>query len=296
MSTSTGTTRIAGRSTAERRDYRLGFLRVLHSEWIKFTTLRSTWMLLATTVLLMVGIGLLGGWGIGSAVEAGQADAVQGPGGPGGPGSGGSEGLNAILHTMPVGGIDLGQLIIGSLGVLLMASEYSTGMIRSTMAAVPRRLPAYFAKGLVIAAVAAVVGIASSFATYFLLQPILTGYGLEFGLDVPQLVQSMLLSGVYLALASLIALGLGTLLRNSAGAIVALVALFLVVPPLLGLIRFDWVQDGILPYLPASAGHQMLMLEVAEGALNQTQGGLVMGAWAAALLALGALSLKTRDV
>ncbi|NKX50466.1 ABC transporter permease, partial [Arthrobacter deserti] len=157
------------------------------------------------------------------------------------------------------------------------------------------RLSPLFAKALVIAAVAAVVGILSSFATYFLMQPVLAPYGFEFGLDVEDLVQSMLLSGAYLALAALMALALGSLLRNSAGGIVTLVALFLVLPTVLGFIQLDWVQDA-LPYLPPNAGRQLLALEVAEGELSQLQGGLVMAAWSAVLLAAAAVATKTRDV
>jgi ABC-2 type transport system permease protein len=264
----------------------VNFLRALHSEWVKFTTLRSTWILLATTVAAMVGIGLLGGWGVSSGLdqlaEAGPEPAAEGLG-------------PEMLYLMPTGGLDFGQLIIGSLGVLLIASEYSTGMIRSTMTAVPDRLSPLFAKALVIAAVAAVAGIVSSFATYFLLQPILAGNGHGFGLDVENLVPSMLLAGAYLALASLMALALGSLLRNSAGGIVTLVVLFLILPTVLGFIHLDWIQDAI-PYLPSNAGRQLLALDIAEGDLTRLQGGLVMAAWSAVLLAAAAVATKVRDV
>ena len=265
----------------------VSFPRTLNSEWIKFTTLRSTWVLLATTVLVMVGIGLLGGWGIASGMEQMEA-AGQDPAAAGMDGS--------LLYLMTSGGLDFGQLIIGSLGVLLIASEYSTGMIRSTMTAVPSRLSPLFAKALVVAVVAAVVGILSSFITYFLLQPILANYGREFGLDVENLIQSMLLSGVYLAVVALMGLALGSLLRNSAGGIVTLVVLLLVLPIVAQIIPFDWVQDGVMPYLPSNAGRQMVMLETADGDLTQWQGGLVMAAWAAVLLAGAAVTTKTRDV
>jgi ABC-type transport system involved in multi-copper enzyme maturation permease subunit len=264
----------------------VNFLRVLHSEWIKFTTLRSTWILLATTVVVMAGIGVLGGWGLGTGLdqlaEAGQDPAAQGM-------------REEMLYQMPNGGLDFGQLTIGALGVLLIASEYSTGMIRSTMTAVPDRLSPLFAKAVVIAAVAAATGIVSSFATYFLLQPVLAGSGHGFGLDTENLVPSMLLSGVYLALAALMALALGSLLRNSAGGIVTLVVLFLILPMVLGLIRLDWIQDAV-PFLPSEAGGQLLALDIADGDLTRLQGGLVMAAWSAVLLAAAAVATKRRDV
>jgi len=265
----------------------VSFPRTLNSEWIKFTTLRSTWVLLATTVLVMVGIGLLGGWGIASGMEQMEAAGQD-------PAAAGMD--SSLLYLMTSGGLDFGQLIIGSLGVLLIASEYSTGMIRSTMTAVPSRLSPLFAKALVVAVVAAVVGILSSFITYFLLQPVLANYGREFGLDVENLIQSMLLSGVYLAVVALMGLALGSLLRNSAGGIVSLVVLLLVLPIVAQIIPFDWVQDGVMPYLPSNAGRQMVMLETADGDLTQWQGGLVMAAWAAVLLAGAAVTTKARDV
>src|SRR4051812_10044621 len=146
MSTVTVQNRPAGTPATLPAARGVNFLRALHAEWIKFTTLRSTWILLATTVVVMVGIGLLGGWGVGSGLEEMAADG-QGPA---------AVGLDPkLLYMMTTGGIDFGQLIIGSLGVLLIASEYSTGMIRSTMTAVPDRLSPLFAKALVIALVAA---------------------------------------------------------------------------------------------------------------------------------------------
>jgi ABC-2 type transport system permease protein len=265
----------------------VNFARALRSEWIKFSTLRSTWILLATTIAVSIGIGVLGAWGIGSGIESIRAEG-QDPA---------AVGLDpSMVHLMAVGGLDFGQLIIGALGVLLVASEYSTGMIRSTMTAVPRRIPALAAKAVVVAAVAAVVGIVSSFATYFISQPVLSQYDLAYGLDVENLVQSILLSGVYLALVALMGLALGSLLRNSAGGIVTLVALLLVLPIVASMLQFDWVKDGIEPFLPSNAGHQLVVLQVADGDLTQLQGGLVMAAWAAVLLAAAAVTTKTRDV
>ncbi|WP_262107046.1 ABC transporter permease [Arthrobacter sp. Marseille-P9274] len=265
----------------------VSFARVLHSEWIKFTTLRSTWILLATTVAVSIGIGVLGAWGMGSGIEQLRADG-QDPA---------SVGLDpSMIPMMATGGLDFGQLIIGALGVLLIASEYSTGMIRSTMTAVPRRIPALAAKAVVVAVVAAIVGVVSSFATYFVSQPVLSQYGLEYGLDVENLVQSVLLSGVYLALVALMGLALGSLLRNSAGGIVTLVALLLVLPIVASMLQFDWVKDGVEPFLPSNAGRQLVALQIPEDALTQLQGGLVMAAWAAVLLVAAAFTTKTRDV
>ncbi|EMY32714.1 hypothetical protein D477_018816 [Arthrobacter crystallopoietes BAB-32] len=265
----------------------VNFARTLHSEWIKFTTLRSTWILLVTTVAVSIGIGVLGAWGMGSGIESmresGQDPAAMGM-------------EPSMIYLMATAGIDLSQLIIGALGVLLIASEYSTGMIRSTMTAVPTRLPALAAKAVVVALVAAAVGIVSSFATYFISQPVLTQFGMEYGLDVENLVQSLLLSGVYLALVALMGLALGSLLRNSAGGIVTLVALLLVLPIIASMLQFDWVQDGVVPYLPSNAGRQLVALEIAEDALTQLEGGLVMAAWAAVLLVGAAVTTKSRDV
>ena len=78
--------------------------------------------------------------------------------------------------------------------------------------------------------------------------------------------------------------------------LMGLVALLLVLPIVASILQFDWIQDGVVPYLPSNAGRQLLALEIADGDLTQLQGGLVMAAWTAVLLAAAAVTTKSRDV
>lgn len=252
------------------------FTRVVHSEWIKLRSLRSTIILLLCAVAVMVAIAMLGAWGMTSAAADGQ---------PVG---------QAAIETMPSGGLAFGQLVIGSLAVLLISSEYATGMIRSTMIAVPRRLPAVFAKALVMSLVAYVIGVGSAFASYYAIQPILATEDRDFALN-SSIVGSILCVGLYLVLVTIMGLGLGGLLRNSAGSIVTLTALMMVLPTALSMIPGEFAAD-VAKYLPSNAGTQLTATRIADEALTQIQGGLVMGIWAIVPFIVAAVLIKKRDV
>lgn len=271
------TTLTANNQTGRTVPHGSSFGRVLNSEWIKFRSLRSTVILLFSAVVMMIGIGTLGAWGIASAAEDAQ------PSAPG------------MIHTMPSGGLSFAQLLIGALAVLLISSEFGTGMIRSTMIAVPKRIPALAAKGVVISLIAYIVGTVAALATYFAIQPILATQEMEFALDAEGVLGSIFSIGLYLSFVALIGLALGALLRNSAGGIVTLIALLMVVPTALDIIPGEFASD-IAKYLPSNAGTQLIATQVADDALTQFQGGLVMGAWAVIPLIAAIVVLKRRDV
>lgn len=270
----------------------VNFLRAVKSEWIKLRTLRSTTILLILTVLIMVGFGALQAWGTTISAEfmtsgppEAQAQAA----------ANGMPTLDTMAHSVPSSGIAFGQLIFGALAVVLIASEYATGMIRSTLVAVPQRIQALLAKVLVIAVVAFVVGALSALGAYFIGQPILATEDLDFALSVDGVVASILNTGTYLALVAIIGVSIGALLRNSASAIVTLVALLMILPIVFQLIPNDFFNDA-MQYLPSSAGTQLVAVRVAEDMLTQLQGGLIMGAWALLLLICASIAIKSRDV
>ncbi|MFD1211680.1 ABC transporter permease [Arthrobacter sp. GCM10027362] len=252
------------------------FGRVLHSEWIKLRSLRSTVILLACTAAAMAGLGMLAAWGATLAAGEGQPVGEQ------------------DLHGTITGGLAFGQLVLGSLAILLISAEYGTGMIRSTMITVPRRIPAVLAKAAVIALVSYVAGTVSAFATYFAVQPVLGPDGMGFVLD-SAVLGSILCTGLYLSLVALMGLALGTLLRNSAGSIVTLSALLLVVPMALSMIPGELFAN-ISKYLPSNAGAQLTATRIADGSLTQLQGGLVMAVWAVVPLIIALAAIKRRDV
>lgn len=271
----------------------VNFGRAIRSEWIKLRTVPSTVVLLSITLVVMVGLAVLSGWGL--AMSAGvqadmppeqQAQMAE------------SGGLQGAAYTVPAGGIIFGQLLIASLAVVLIASEWGTGMIRSTMVALPKRVPALLAKNLVIAVVSFVIGVVAAFLSYFVAQPFLAGEDLDFALTADGILPSIINTGTYLALIAVISMAIGTMLRNTAGGIVTAVGLFFVLPTivveLLGLLA-DWIPDAAR-FLPTNAGQQLVAINIGEDALNQWQGGLVMAAWAVGLLVISLIVAKRRDV
>lgn len=252
------------------------FPRVLRSEWIKLRSLRSSLILLGCTITVMIAIGWLGAMGVTSADEGDPM--ASGP----------------VIQTLPSAGLVFGQLTIGALAVLMISSEFATGMIRSTMIAVPRRLPAVLAKGLLITVVSFLIGTAAAALTYFSIQPTLDGKDMGFDLD-QAVTGSILCTGIYLALIGLMGLGLGTLLRNSAGSIVTLTTLLLVLPTALSLIPGE-LATTVSEYLPSNAGAQLTATQIAEDAFTQLEGGLVLGAWALIPFLLSLIVIQRRDV
>ncbi len=254
----------------------VNFGRVLKSEWIKVTTVPSTVILIATTVAVMIGLALVFAWSLGLASE---------------------DAPSASALSVPSSGLAFGQMLVASLAVVLIASEWGTGMIRSTMVAVPGRTQALVAKAGVIAVISFFVGFLSALVSYFVTQPILKTQGLDFALTEDGVFLSVVNSGTFLALVALIAMAIGTLLRNTAGGIVTAVGIFFVLPVILSALAglAEWVADAAR-FLPGEAGLQLVAITTAEGALTRVEGGLTMAAWALGLLVLALVVAKKRDV
>jgi ABC-type transport system involved in multi-copper enzyme maturation permease subunit len=263
------------------------FLRVLNSEFIKFRTLLSTLILLACTVLVVVGFGALSAWGTGQFAEEALSDpqaaaAVAAQGGD-------------LAIGIPTSGIGFAQLILGSLAVLLMSSEFSTGMARSTFAAVPKRTPAFIAKLLVVTVTAFVVTAIAVYLAGLVSLPILDNYDLKLDLSSSQSVKMLLINSVYVAAVAAIGMALGSLLRNSAGGIMSLVGLFFVAPIAFQLIPGDFfVQTR--KYLPGNTVDPMTAVQHMPDTLEAWQAALVLGAWVVVPVVLAAVVLKKRDV
>lgn len=263
--------------TLNRRNERaVTFARALHSEWIKLRSLRSSLILLACTAVVMIGIGLLGAMGV---VSADDGDPMA---------------SDAVIQTLPGAGLVFAQLTIGALAALTICSEFGTGMIRSTMIAVPRRLPAVLSKALLIVVAAFLLGAASAAATYFAVQPLLEVEDLGFALD-GAVAGSIVCSGLYLSLIALMGIGLGTLMRNSAGSIVTLTTLLLVLPTALSMIPGEFASN-VSEYLPSNAGAQLTATQIADGALTQFQGGLILGVWALVPFLISLVVINRRDM
>jgi ABC-2 type transport system permease protein len=211
--------------------------RVLLSEWTKFRSLRSTVWTLLTAVVLTIGIGALF-----SAVSASQYH-----------GFSPADKASFSPISTSLNGMLFAQLAIGVLGVLLISGEYSTGMIRSSLTAVPRRLPVLWAKLAVFAGAVFAVMLATSFASFFLGQALLSSHHLNVAISAPGALRSVIGAALYATVAGMIGMALGGLLRNTAAGISAFVAAFFVIPPLTDLLPSSW-SSHIVQYLPSNAG------------------------------------------
>jgi len=276
VATTAGTTASGWRSRL-----RVTTPRVIKSEWIKFWSLRSTWITLVAAVAVFVGIGLLA-----SSIGADGATDQPGPGGPGG-------GQATDPTSLSLAGTTFAQLILGTLGVLLTATEYSTGMIRSTLAAVPKRLPVLFAKTGVFVTVVLAVSLVASFAAFLGGQAILGSDGVS--LSDPGVLRAVVGTAVYLTGAGVLGLALGALLRSTAGAVTTVFGVLFVLPGIAGLLLPDSWSDTVMPYLPSNAGSAFTAVTQGADQLSPWAGLAVFAAYLVAAVGGAAWRLKTRD-
>jgi len=258
---------------------RVTFPRVVRAELTKLVTLRSTWFALAGVVVFAVGVS--------GAIGYAMRDAVAGGDPPPTP----AEALTTAF--LPV---DFFVLVVGVLGLLQITGEYPLP-IRATLAAVPRRTPVVLAKALVQVVVTAPVMAATALASFLAFQAFLGDAGLSLG--DPGVARTIAGAAGCPVLMGLVGLGVGTLVRHTAGAITTLVAMLFVVPLLLGPALPGDLEDDVLKYVPTVAGQAMYGSLSGETApfetLSPGASTLVLLGWAAALLAGGAMALLRRD-
>lgn len=264
---------------------------ILRSEWVKLVTLRSTAWCLAIVAALGIGIPALISLALPAASEAGGTTADGGY-------------YNWMMATtVPLG---FSVLVVAVLGCLVITGEYGTGMIRSTTAAVPRRVPVLLAKAAVIGIVVFVVGLVTLLLGALASGLVLGGSGYTIDAGDGRVWLTLLAAAAYPALVAVFAVGVGTLIRNSAGAIAAVLGLLLVVPTIVqlvgGLLRVEWPFD-VGTFLPSSLGSTMYTpaiegMTFTQGSitLEPWQAALALAAWAAAALVAAAFVMRRRDV
>jgi ABC-type transport system involved in multi-copper enzyme maturation permease subunit len=279
MSTVTAPVEAPGAAPA-RPAHRVTGRRVLASEWAKLWSLRSTWITLGLGLLFLVAFGLIAASRYKSGVDSGNLD---------------DDFASSSAVSLSLFGTNFAQLALGVLGVLVTAGEYSTGMIRSTLAAVPRRLPVLWAKAAVYGLVALVAGTVGAFVAFGFGSGIVDGTPAAMGLGHAGVVRSLLGAGLYLGLVGVIGTALGALLRSVAGGISVLVAVLIMLPGLISLLPSSW-QDDISPCLPSEAGASMFALTHEGSTLSPGTGLLVFAGWTALALAGAAYRLVRRDV
>jgi ABC-2 type transport system permease protein len=248
--------------------------RVVVSEWIKLRSLRSTFWSVVAALVCVVGLGLLF-----SALQAHHWD-------------GHYQGFDPTWISLQ--GVFLAQLAIGVLGVMAVTGEYSTGMIRATLSAVPRRLPVLWAK-LVVFALSVFVTMGVALLAAFLLgQSVLSSTHAQASLSTPGAVRAIVGGALYLSLLAMLAIGLGFLIRNTAGAIATLFGLLLILPALARALPTPWDTD-VTKYLPMPAGSGIMTTVRDSSALSPWAGLGVFAVYALVAVALGAVMLRRRD-
>lgn len=254
-------------------------LHVLRSEWTKLVSLRSTrWSLLVATVLT---IGL-------PALFAAVTSSRWGH-------MGLRERANRHPLDIALSGVNLSQLAIGILGILVITGEYSTGMIRASFTAVPKRLPVLWAKLGVYAVVTFVLMVPSVVIAFFASQSILGRHNiLQISFSHAGVTRTVLGGAVYLALLSVLTLAIGAIVRNTAGGIGVFVAIFFVIPPLLNILPTSW-NNAVALYLPDAAGRSIFSLTHGAHSLAPGAGLALFAGYCVLTVALAAVLLVRRD-
>ncbi len=250
---------------------RYRFRHLARMEWIKLRSLRSTWLTLALAVAASAGI----------AIATGSSSTT----------SGGMFVSNTLL------GMLIGVLLIGTVGVLAMTSEYTSGTSRATFAAAPRRLRVLAAKAAVVGAVALITGEAAAFLSFFA-GCMTLGHGITApALSQPGVLRAIVLTGASLSPIGLLGLGLGAIIRHTAAAITVVVGIVFVGGPFISQLYL-----AIRPYLPIyivthslSATTPLCRPGAASCWLSAWSGLGMLAIYAAIAMVLGALILARRD-
>jgi ABC-type transport system involved in multi-copper enzyme maturation permease subunit len=252
---------------------------VFKSEWTKLYSLRSTRYALLATVLITIGFGI-----IASAATVSRWTSM-----------GAADRASFDPLSTSLLGVNFGVLAIGVLGVMLIAGEYTTGMIRSTMTAVPKRLPVLWGKAGVYALVAFVLAIPATMIAFFAGQAILSGQHIQTAFSNPGVPGAVIGAAGYLTLVGLFAMGLAAILRNTAAGIATFAGVMFVVPPLISILPSS-IADSISPYLPSNAGQAMMQIGHHAHTLSPGAGLAVFAGYVAVVIAAAAALLVKRDV
>jgi ABC-2 type transport system permease protein len=274
----TTTSALGGLSALPPASGRAGFGGALRSEWTKIRSVRSTIWSLGSAVVVTVGISVLGNWG-----QANHGD---------------ERPANLVLEDLTqrsMFGIILGQLIMVVFGALAITAEYSTGMIRTALTAQPRRAPVFWAKLLVVAAVAFVVGELISFTSFLIDSSFWRGKGIDLTLGTPHAMQAVIGGGLYLAGSAVLAFGLGAILRHTAGAITTGVGLLFVLTILVSFLPQSW-REHLDKWLPFNSGGQVWATQHVPGTdLGAWTGFGVFMIYGAVTVLLGSYLFRKRD-
>jgi len=277
MTTAT-TSALGGLTSLPPASGRAGFGGALRSEWTKIRSLRSTMWTLGCAIVVTIGLGVLANWGRAHGDDASAARLAQ-----------------EDLTQRTLFGIIFGQLVMVVFGALAITGEYATGMIRTSLTVQPRRAPVFWAKLLVVTALAFVVGEIISFTSFLISSSFWRAKGISLSLSSPHAMQAVVGGGLYLAGSAVLAFGLGAILRHTAGAITAGVGLLFVATILANFLPQTW-QNHFDKWLPFNSGGQVWATQHVVGTdLGAWSGFLVFMIYGAVFVALGSYLFRKRD-
>jgi ABC-2 type transport system permease protein len=252
----------------------------LRSEFTKIRSVRSTWWTLIVMAIVMAGVSALACAGAAHSARNGHVISID-------------------PTQQSLFGVLLAQLIIAVLGALTITSEFSTGMIRTSLATMPRRGTFVAAKAIVFLAVALVTGLIASFGAFFLGQALLSGVHLSTTVGHPNVLRAVIGAALYLTVCGMLAFGLGLIIRHSAGAISAAAGVLFVLWVLFQMVSsslpVSWAND-ISRWIPMNAGSGIWL----TGRINPHQfapwnGLAVFAAYAAVAIAVGVVLFRRRN-
>jgi ABC-2 type transport system permease protein len=257
---------------------RAGYGGVIRSEFTKLKTVRSTWWTLLVLLVLSIGFSALicavikSNWHNMSASDKATFDAT----------------------STSLGGIGfLGPLVIAVLGALVITSEYSTGMIRTSLTVMPRRGQIFGAKAVVFGLATLVLAVVISFVSFFLGQALLGDHSAS--LSHPGTMRAIIGTAIYVTLCGLLAYGIGVILRHTAGTITLVTGLLFVLPIIINLFPSS-IHNAITRWLPTSAGNAISTTVGTNDHMFSAWGEMaVLGVYVVVILIAGAMLFRTRD-
>jgi ABC-2 type transport system permease protein len=259
---------------------RAGFMGAMRSEWTKIRSVRSTYWTLIALVIVGIGLGAL----ICYATENRFTHL----------GHGEVLGFDPTKRSLTAF-VELGSLVMMVLGALVMTAEYSTGMIRTSLTAQPRRGTVFVAKGLVFAIIAVVVSVVTSFITFFVGQQILKSTGHSATLSDPNVLRAIIGTALYVSVIGLMSYAFGAIVRHTAGTIATMVGVLFILPLIVQVLPTSWIND-VTKWLPTSASDALSATTLRDPTLYApwTEFAILAG-YTVILLIIGAAVLRKRD-
>jgi hypothetical protein len=251
---------------------------VVRSEWLKLRTLRSSWVVVTIAIASLAAIGFAVCW---STVADWNHIAPFA-----------RDHVDALRISMA--GFELSELALGVLGIVFIGGEYSTGQIRSSIGAVPKRLPVLWTKAGLLGTVTLITMLPAALVTFFVSQRILSREHIQTTWSSPNVARSVIGVALYLTVVAMIGVGLGAVLRNIAGGIAGFVGIMTVLPAVASALPQQW-GDKVNKFLPSNAGRALLSVQPNSHVLTPWTGFALFLGYGLALLVVASFMLTRRD-